>query len=90
MHSENVNDCEISVKLIGNTLKYAEQQSYPEVAKQLRGLHKSAEQMLTILRAFGRFPHRNDALGRPSTDRERTYFDTGILPEIKPALATSF
>lgn len=30
-----------------------------------------------IIERFGRFPHRNELLGRPSTDEERDYLDNG-------------
>lgn len=30
-----------------------------------------------IIQQFGRFPHRNDALGRPSTEQEKLYLDSG-------------
>jgi uncharacterized protein (DUF924 family) len=30
-----------------------------------------------IIRRFGRFPYRNDALGRVSTPEEQAFFDAG-------------
>ncbi len=30
-----------------------------------------------VIRRYGRFPHRNEALGRTTTDAERRYLDTG-------------
>jgi uncharacterized protein (DUF924 family) len=32
---------------------------------------------LDVIRRFGRFPHRNEVLGRETTDAERRYLDTG-------------
>jgi uncharacterized protein (DUF924 family) len=80
MHSENIEDCEMSVKLICENIEYAEQRHLDEVARQLIGLKKSAEQFVCILKAFGRFPHRNDAMGRKNTVEEVEYFRTGMLP----------
>jgi uncharacterized protein (DUF924 family) len=34
-----------------------------------------AEQHLKIIERFGRFPHRNDVLGRASTDEERAFLE---------------
>jgi len=36
---------------------------------------KFAREHLEIIRRFGRFPHRNKALGRPSTAREIAFLD---------------
>ena len=35
-----------------------------------------AEQHGEVIRQFGRFPHRNDVLGRESTEAEKTYLET--------------
>ena len=51
-----------------------------EIIKQFNGLYASSEKMTEILRAFGRFPHRNEMLGRQNTDKELTFFETGELP----------
>jgi uncharacterized protein (DUF924 family) len=32
---------------------------------------------IEVISRFGRFPHRNDVLGRASTDEERAYIDRG-------------
>ena len=36
-----------------------------------------AELHADIIRRFGRFPHRNAALGRPTTAEEQAYLDSG-------------
>jgi uncharacterized protein (DUF924 family) len=38
-----------------------------------RGVAEWAEKHRTIIRRFGRFPHRNAALGRPSTPAEEAF-----------------
>lgn len=43
----------------------------------LRGWQDYAEQHLALIERFGRFPHRNRALGRDSTPAERAYLGEG-------------
>jgi uncharacterized protein (DUF924 family) len=38
---------------------------------------KYAEEHADIIRRFGRFPHRNRILGRPTTPEEQTFLDRG-------------
>jgi uncharacterized protein (DUF924 family) len=38
---------------------------------------KYAEDHAEIIRRFGRFPHRNPILGRPTTPAEQTFLDSG-------------
>jgi len=40
-----------------------------------RFLHPSAHR--AVIRRFGRFPYRNKALGRPSTEAEKNYVAAG-------------
>jgi uncharacterized protein (DUF924 family) len=44
-----------------------------EAFPETRGLTEWAEKHRVIIRRFGRFPHRNAALGRPSTPAEREF-----------------
>ena len=59
MHSENIEDQNISVKLF-------------EQAKLTNNL-RFAKHHRDIIKKFGRFPHRNEILNRKSTDKEREY-----------------
>jgi uncharacterized protein (DUF924 family) len=59
-HSENLADQELSVRL------FRERTEDPEYVKY-------AEAHLDVIRRFGRFPHRNAALGRDSTEAEKAY-----------------
>ena len=43
MHSENVQDCEISIKLLKLNIEYAEDRHYDQVADNIKSLLKSAE-----------------------------------------------
>ena len=49
----------------------------PEVRERLQGNLRSARQHRDIVERFGRFPHRNAALGRPSTPDETTFLQGG-------------
>ena len=44
-----------------------------KAAEQIHRVHANIER-------FGRHPHRNEVLGRPSTPDEQTYIDTGDFP----------
>jgi uncharacterized protein (DUF924 family) len=63
MHSENVADQERCIALCRE-------------AGDDEGV-KHAEIHVDVIRRFGRFPHRNPALGRDTTEEERTFLDAG-------------
>lgn len=47
----------------------------PKFDKLMTGALKSVVEHAEIIRKFGRFPHRNEILGRPSTARELKYLE---------------
>lgn len=59
-HSEDLSDQELSVRLFRERANEGEYLKY-------------AEAHLDVIRRFGRFPHRNAALGRESTEDEKAY-----------------
>src|SRR5262249_34642191 len=63
MHSENLADQERCIALC-------------RAAGDVEGV-KYAELHADVIRRFGRFPHRNRALGRATTDEERAFLDAG-------------
>ncbi|PCJ33409.1 MAG: hypothetical protein COA93_07805 [Alphaproteobacteria bacterium] len=63
-HSEDMNDQELSVSLFKQRTKLDDQIDY-------------AVRHLTIISKFGRFPHRNKALGRVSTAQEEEFLASG-------------
>jgi uncharacterized protein (DUF924 family) len=63
MHSEEVGDQELCVALY-------------DAQKDKNGVHW-AELHLDIIRRFGRFPHRNAALGRSTTEAEEQFLQQG-------------
>ena len=66
MHSENLPDQDRCVRLIKTRLQDTDGSSL-EHAKAHR----------EVIRMFGRFPFRNDALSRPYTDPERIFSENG-------------
>ncbi|MDQ2095245.1 DUF924 family protein [Rhodalgimonas zhirmunskyi] len=66
MHSECLSDQDRSVRLIKERM--------PETGEP-NLLHAKAHR--EVIRTFGRFPYRNDALDRRSTDTEADYVDGG-------------
>jgi len=62
-HSESLSDQERSVSLF-RALGDAENLRYAEIHAD-------------IIRRFGRFPHRNDILGRTTTDEEQAFLQSG-------------
>ena len=47
------------------------------MASVLRSAADYAREHRAIIERFGRFPHRNRTLGRPTTDREREFLNSG-------------
>jgi uncharacterized protein (DUF924 family) len=72
-HSEDVADQDVSVKL------YAERalESPPQHLESCRDQLDYATRHRDLIRKFGRFPHRNTALGRPSTPEEIEFLKSG-------------
>lgn len=66
MHSENLSDQDRSVRLICKRM---------EEAAESNLLHARAHR--DVIRRFGRFPYRNEALGRADTDLEAAYLAAG-------------
>jgi uncharacterized protein (DUF924 family) len=73
-HSEVPADQVLAVKLLTERLS-----SDPDMA-----LHARAHQ--EIIRRYGRFPTRNEALGRSSTPQEQAYLDAGGYPALVKAM----
>jgi uncharacterized protein (DUF924 family) len=66
MHSENLSDQDRAVRLIHTRL--------PETGK---GNEDHACAHRSVIRQFGRFPYRNAALERRTTDAEQVFLDAG-------------
>jgi len=70
MHSEHLPDQEHCVALFQNAQNVANEADSAENLKYAR-VHAD------IIRRFGRFPHRNRVLGRPTTEDEQAFLDDG-------------
>lgn len=66
MHSENLMDQDRAVRLILTRMPLADPSTL---------LHAKAHR--EVIRSFGRFPHRNAALGRRTTVAEQVHLDAG-------------
>ncbi|WP_289041603.1 DUF924 family protein [uncultured Aliiroseovarius sp.] len=77
MHSEAMEDQERCIELMAERMA--------DTPGQGDTLHARAHR--EIIRRFGRFPYRNDALGRDTTDEEQVFLDDGgyaaILKQVK-------
>ena len=90
MHSENKDNLNTSCNLIQELINTASENKYRKLDTKLKTLLKSAEGFADIIKAFKRFPHRNDQLGRRNTSAEWDYFATGDLPVVKSKSSKSF
>jgi uncharacterized protein (DUF924 family) len=66
-HSENVKEQKEGLRLFKELEKEA-----PFLAENT----KYAQRHLDVIEKFGRFPHRNEILGRPSTPEEKAFLNT--------------
>lgn len=71
-HAEDLERQELSVQLFGSLA--SEDSARAELWSEFAAF---AEQHHDIVQRFGRFPHRNDALGRATTDREEAWLESG-------------
>jgi len=70
-HSESLADQDECVRLFADLIE-----AFPEASRERgREYLMHAEQHRELIRRFGRFPHRNAALGRRSTPEELAYLE---------------
>jgi len=75
-HSEDLKDQEESVRLYRNLAGSAP----PALGATLKGTLAFAERHLKVVKEFGRFPHRNAALGRVSSAAELAFLASPRAP----------
>lgn len=73
-HSENIDVQDLSVNMFGSMIEDARTKTQSENA--LESL-RYAEMHRDIIKRFGRFPHRNEILGRESTSEEVRFLASG-------------
>jgi uncharacterized protein (DUF924 family) len=67
-HSEDIHLQNLSVEKFGELLEIA-----PEIAGGENGLYDYAVRHRDVIEQFGRYPHRNEVLGRPNTPEEEEF-----------------
>lgn len=72
-HSENLQDQEFSVEQFGVLVESVDE----KWKESMKFYHQYAMDHMEIVRQFGRFPHRNQVLGRESTSEEIEYLESG-------------
>ncbi len=73
-HAESLEIQQLSTKMFGLLSEIADDPVFAQGAQEsieYAQLHKN------IIESFGRFPHRNEILGRTSTSQEITYLESG-------------
>ena len=78
MHSENLCDQERCIRMMLERMSSDDESNL---------LHARAHR--EVIRQFGRFPYRNDALARPSTAPEQAYMQSGGYGQTVRALQSS-
>lgn len=76
MHSEDLVSQEAAYAEIAASQKSFEEEGDVETARDMEANLKAAKSHLDIVRRFGRFCHRNEALGRTSTREEEEWLKT--------------
>lgn len=75
MHSESLEDENLCFTLF--TELYNEHQNNEPMNFIAKSFISYAEEHREIIVEFGRYPHRNNVLGRESTEKEKKYLDNG-------------
>jgi len=73
-HAEDLEMQDLSIECFEQLTKDAEKSS-PENAQYFQYNYDYAKKHKEVVEQFSRFPHRNDILGRPTTNSEREYLN---------------
>jgi uncharacterized protein (DUF924 family) len=78
MHSEDIESHKLVDSILAETKTELEQLQGRKGSKMLlQGQFKAEKDHRDILDRFGRYPHRNRALGRVSTQEEKKFLEQG-------------
>lgn len=77
MHSEHLESHEMAMKFITATDARLEATGDQSLVEAWQNSRKSARQHKEIIDKYGRYPHRNECLGRTNTKDETEYLTTG-------------
>lgn len=70
-HSEEIEEQDRGIRLLQTILSGAPEAWHPYIERSIWGWGRHRD----IVARFGRFPHRNEVLGRISTDEERAFLE---------------
>jgi len=70
MNSEDVSDAQLYFDILNDLRLEAEKLGMDHVSDTFKGFYKGQISRLNTLRKFGRYPFRNNILGRQSTQDE--------------------
>ena len=74
-HSENLEDQDLSLKMFTEmSAEYQNNEIMYRISKSFIGY---AEEHREIVVKYGRYPHRNNVLGRECTEKEKEYMEKG-------------
>ncbi|KAL1612588.1 hypothetical protein SLS60_000817 [Paraconiothyrium brasiliense] len=77
-HSENIEAHKQLDDLVAQFLEHIEKfEGYQETKSLVEGFMKAEKMHRQPLEKFGRYPHRNSALGRTSTEQEQEFLEAG-------------
>lgn len=77
MHAENLESQEMAFAALKQCLAEARDDGDEETVKEGEKALEPAGKHLDIVKKFGRFPHRNECLGRKNTEEETEWLKTG-------------
>ena len=77
MHSEDLKDHELFNEIHRDMKRELQERGETESVDYLDRALEFGEKHRVILERFGRYPHRNEAVGRQMTEEERKYLDEG-------------
>lgn len=76
-HSENISYQELSISKTAFTAWECRSGEWKEFHLMMKRGMESAWKHYVIIERFGRFPHRNEVMGRETTEEEKKFLDEG-------------
>lgn len=77
-HSENLADHDFAMGIVAEFEREVQAlEGYAGTKAFLEGYNKAAKEHRDVIERFGRYPHRNGALGRESTEEEKRFLNEG-------------
>ena len=77
MHSESLEDHKTFERMLSDMEKRAEERKDTAVAGYLGSTRDFLKKHTAIVEKFGRYPHRNECLGRETTKEEKEWLENG-------------